>query len=221
MPSRSTKAVGAVTNEAAGAACEPATGLSPIGAAKTRPAESSASKARTAKRRADFMAIGKGRGLQFPCLLPPLQVPFGRCCVRSIPALWTTAIPSRRRRSERSTPRTRRARFRSNWSPTLADLKLSWLAGQSRRVEDCVAEAAGALGLDAPAQALIRRAGRIYSMGSAAIPSQVRRSLGVVAQWVCGRVLLNPSSPCPTRHAMPDCDLRQPSEQSPRIAWKS
>jgi HD-GYP domain-containing protein (c-di-GMP phosphodiesterase class II) len=55
----------------------------------------------------------------------------------------------------------------------VADLKLPWLAGQSRRVADCAQAAAALLGLDEAAGALLHRAGLIHGMGRAALPNHL------------------------------------------------
>jgi HD-GYP domain-containing protein (c-di-GMP phosphodiesterase class II) len=55
----------------------------------------------------------------------------------------------------------------------VADLKLPWLAGHSRRVADCAASTAALLGMDEQSQAAIRRAGLIHALGRAALPNHV------------------------------------------------
>ena len=53
----------------------------------------------------------------------------------------------------------------------VVDLKLPWLAGQSRQVAACASATAALLGLDAPTQALLHRAGLIHAIGRAALPN--------------------------------------------------
>jgi HD-GYP domain-containing protein (c-di-GMP phosphodiesterase class II) len=55
----------------------------------------------------------------------------------------------------------------------VADLKLPWLAGHSRKVADCAASAAALLGMDERNRAWIRRAGLIHALGRAALPNHV------------------------------------------------
>jgi response regulator RpfG family c-di-GMP phosphodiesterase len=53
------------------------------------------------------------------------------------------------------------------------DLKLPWMTGYSRGVAEAAGACCAALGLDAPAQNLVYRAGLIHGIGRAAIPNTV------------------------------------------------
>ena len=74
----------------------------------------------------------------------------------------------------------------------VADLKLPWLAGQSRQVADCAAATGALLGLDAHAQALLRRAGLIHAMGRAAVPNHVWERTGRLSESDWERIRLMP-----------------------------
>ena len=64
----------------------------------------------------------------------------------------------------------------------VADLKLPWLAGQSRHVAECAAATGSLLGLDAAARNLLRRAGLVHAMGRAAVPNHVWQRAGRLSQ---------------------------------------
>jgi len=55
----------------------------------------------------------------------------------------------------------------------VVDLKLPWLAGQSRQVAACAGATAAVLGLDAATQSLLQRAGLIHAIGRAALPNHL------------------------------------------------
>ncbi len=74
----------------------------------------------------------------------------------------------------------------------VADLKLPWLAGHSRRVADCARATGAMLGLDAGAQALLQRAGLIHAMGRAAVANHVWQRPGRLTASDWERVRLMP-----------------------------
>ena len=67
--------------------------------------------------------------------------------------------------------RTRRARLAL--IADVAELKLPWLAGQSRRVAECARAAAVQFGLDPGTGALLYRASLIHAIGRAALPNSL------------------------------------------------
>ena len=74
----------------------------------------------------------------------------------------------------------------------VADLKLPWLAGHSRRVADCARATGAVLGLDANAQSLLQRAGLIHAMGRAAVANHVWQRPGRLTPSDWERVRLMP-----------------------------
>lgn len=74
----------------------------------------------------------------------------------------------------------------------VADLKLPWLAGHSRRVADCARATGAVLGLDTNAQALLQRAGLIHAMGRAAVANHVWQRPGRLTGSDWERVRLMP-----------------------------
>ncbi|MDY0747319.1 LuxR C-terminal-related transcriptional regulator [Paucibacter sp. R3-3] len=74
----------------------------------------------------------------------------------------------------------------------VADLKLPWLAGQSRQVAACAAATAAQLGLDANTQALLQRAGLIHAIGRAALPNHLWERTGRLTAADRERVRLMP-----------------------------
>jgi HD-GYP domain-containing protein (c-di-GMP phosphodiesterase class II) len=74
----------------------------------------------------------------------------------------------------------------------VADLKLPWLAGHSRRVADCARATGAVLGLDAHAQSLLQRAGLIHAMGRAAVANHVWQRPGRLSASDWERVRLMP-----------------------------
>jgi len=74
----------------------------------------------------------------------------------------------------------------------VADLKLPWLAGQSRQVADCARATGALLGLDAGAQALLQRAGLIHAIGRAALPNHLYERTGRLAASDWERLRLMP-----------------------------
>ncbi len=74
----------------------------------------------------------------------------------------------------------------------VADLKLPWLAGQSRRVAECARATGALLGLDAHAQSLLQRAGLIHAIGRAALPNHVWERPGRLSASDRERIRLMP-----------------------------
>jgi len=74
----------------------------------------------------------------------------------------------------------------------VADLKLPWLAGQSRQVAACAAATAAQLGLDLNTQALLQRAGLIHAVGRAALPNHLWERAGRLSAADRERVRLMP-----------------------------
>ena len=74
----------------------------------------------------------------------------------------------------------------------VADLKLPWLAGHSRRVADCARATGAVLGLDTNAQSLLQRAGLIHAMGRAAVSNHVWQRPGRLTASDWERVRLMP-----------------------------
>lgn len=74
----------------------------------------------------------------------------------------------------------------------VADLKLPWLAGHSRRAADCARATGALLGLDAHAQSLLQRAGLIHAMGRAAVANHVWQRPGRLSASDWERVRLMP-----------------------------
>ncbi len=74
----------------------------------------------------------------------------------------------------------------------VADLKLPWLAGQSRQVAECARATGALLGLDAHAQALLQRAGLIHAIGRAALPNHLWERPGKLSASDRERIRLMP-----------------------------
>ena len=74
----------------------------------------------------------------------------------------------------------------------VADLKLPWLAGQSRQVADCARATGALLGLDDTAGALLHRAGLIHGIGRAALPNHLWEKAGRLTASDRERIRLMP-----------------------------
>jgi len=74
----------------------------------------------------------------------------------------------------------------------VADLKLPWLAGQSRQVADCARATAALLGLDEAAAGRVHRAGLIHGIGRAALPNHLWNKAGRLSPGDRERLRLMP-----------------------------
>ena len=74
----------------------------------------------------------------------------------------------------------------------VADLKLPWLAGQSRQVAACAGATAALLGLDPAAQSMLHRAGLIHAIGRAALPNRLWEKPGRLSASDRERIRLMP-----------------------------
>ena len=74
----------------------------------------------------------------------------------------------------------------------VSDLKLPWLAGQSRQVAECARTAAALLGLGMDAQTLLQRAGLLHSIGRAALPNHLWERPGRLSMSDRERIQLMP-----------------------------
>lgn len=74
----------------------------------------------------------------------------------------------------------------------VADLKLPWLAGQSRQVAACASATAALLGFEPAAQSMLHRAGLIHAIGRAALPNHLWEKPGRLSASDHERIRLMP-----------------------------
>ncbi|HEY4081054.1 MAG TPA: HD domain-containing phosphohydrolase [Burkholderiaceae bacterium] len=107
---------------------------------------------------------------------------------------WLVALDESDARQDASPPRVSEAArdVALELIADVADLKLPWLAGQSRQVAACASATAALLGLEPSAQSMLHRAGLIHAIGRAALPNHLWEKPGRLSASDRERVRLMP-----------------------------